>query len=105
MIEVTDVETFTRYLQFTDIVIVDFYASWCGPCKLLTPKLEELSHQVKESAVFLKVNIDNFGELVETYEITGLPTVKVFHRSHCVYTSTGFTQRTIQTLQNEINKY
>jgi thioredoxin 1 len=105
MIEVTDQDTFNRYIQYSMIVVVDFYATWCGPCKMLGPKLDELSHRVGENIVFIKVNVDNLSELAERYEVSSLPTVKIFHNTQCVYTSLGFNSTTISNLYNELVKY
>ncbi|KAL8604750.1 hypothetical protein ACOMHN_017709 [Nucella lapillus] len=57
-------------------VIVDFYADWCGPCKVIGPKLEAISEEddFKTTVIFLKVNVDENEEVAEKYEITAMPT-------------------------------
>lgn len=56
------------------LVVIDFYANWCGPCKIISPKLEELSNQYSDKAVVLKVNVDDNDELALDYNVTSMPT-------------------------------
>ncbi|KAJ8680363.1 hypothetical protein QAD02_016150 [Eretmocerus hayati] len=55
------------------LVIVDFFATWCGPCKMIAPKLDELSKEL-DDVVFLKVDVDKVENLTEKYEISSMPT-------------------------------
>jgi len=72
--------------QFTDLVLnsnklvlVDFYADWCGPCKMLSPLLEELSKEIDpEKVVFYKVDTDNSPDLAMKYNIRSIPNVILF---------------------------
>ncbi|NGX37918.1 MAG: Thioredoxin [Chlamydiae bacterium] len=59
-------------------VIVDFYGPWCPPCKRLTPVLESLSEEMKGKVTIVKVNIDSSPNLMEKYEVRGVPTLIVF---------------------------
>tara|TARA_Y100000590_G_scaffold417965_1_gene518199 strand:- start:319 stop:657 length:339 start_codon:yes stop_codon:yes gene_type:complete len=58
-------------------IVVDFFAEWCGPCKRLTPKLEELEQTYKDKILFLKVDVDNndCSDICELYNITSMPTL------------------------------
>lgn len=56
------------------LVVIDFFANWCGPCKIISPKLEELANQYSEQAVVLKVNVDDNDELALDYNVTSMPT-------------------------------
>lgn len=56
-------------------VVVDFYAPWCGPCRMLAPVLDAVSQKFAGRARFVKVNVDNAGELAERYNVSGVPTV------------------------------
>lgn len=58
-------------------VIVDFYADWCGPCKMLRPSLEELSGE-NDSIKFVSVNIDDEDELAEDHDVTSIPCLVAF---------------------------
>lgn len=56
------------------LVVVDFFATWCGPCKVIAPKLEEFSETYKEKIVVLKVDVDECEQLTERYNISSMPT-------------------------------
>lgn len=56
------------------LIVIDFCANWCGPCKIIAPKLEELATQYAERAVVLKVNVDENEEITVEYNITSMPT-------------------------------
>ncbi|MCQ4670267.1 thioredoxin [Lactonifactor longoviformis] len=57
--------------------LVDFYADWCGPCKMMAPIVEELSEEYKEKAVFGKVNVDENPSLAQKYGVMSIPTFVV----------------------------
>lgn len=72
-------ETFeAEVLKSDKAVIVDFWAEWCGPCKALTPVLEEISTEIEAKAKVVKVNVDQAGELAQQYGIRGIPTLIFF---------------------------
>lgn len=62
----------------TGNVLVDFWADWCGPCRMLSPILEELSEKLSGKAVFAKLNVDDVPEIAQRYEVTSIPTVMIF---------------------------
>lgn len=59
-------------------VLVDFYADWCGPCKMMTPVLEDVSEELGESAVIAKINVDENMDLAREYRIMNIPAMYVF---------------------------
>jgi len=59
-------------------VVVDFWASWCGPCRMVTPIMEELSNDFDGKVQIAKVNVDEQGELAAQFRIMSIPTVLVF---------------------------
>ena len=70
-------------------VIVDFWAEWCGPCKMLTPILEELSDEMKNVINVVKVNLDNNQDLAMKYSIRSIPTLLLFKEGNLVDTKVG----------------
>jgi len=70
-------------------VIVDFWAEWCGPCKMLTPILEELSNEMKNEINVVKVNLDNNQDLAMKYSIRSIPTLLLFKEGNLVDTKVG----------------
>lgn len=71
------------------VVVVDFFATWCGPCKMLAPVFEGLSEELTD-AEFVKVDIDQSLELAQRFGITTVPTVMVFKGGKVVDTLVGF---------------
>ncbi|MDF2942238.1 MAG: thioredoxin [Herbinix sp.] len=69
-------------------VLVDFWASWCGPCKMLSPIVEELAEELTEVKI-CKVNIDEQMELAEKYKVMTIPTLLVFKEGKLANTSIG----------------
>jgi len=59
-------------------VIVDFWAEWCGPCRMVAPVLEEIANEYRGKVVVAKVNVDNEPTLAEQYNVTGIPLLGVF---------------------------
>jgi thioredoxin 1 len=70
-------------------VIVDFYADWCGPCKMQAPVLDEFSKKVPQAKV-LKVNVDTNSDLAEEFGIMSIPTMVVFTDGKATYRKPGF---------------
>ena len=70
-------------------VIVDFWAEWCGPCKMLTPILEELSNEMKNEINIVKVNLDENQDLAMKYSIRSIPTLLLFKEGNLIDTKIG----------------
>ena len=70
-------------------VLVDFWAEWCGPCRLLTPIIEELASELGESAKVGKLNVDENPETAAKYRISSIPSVLVFKDGELVETLVG----------------
>lgn len=79
----------SEVLDFKGVVLVDFYADWCGPCRAVAPVLEELSKQYEGKAKFVKVNVDESRNLAVQYQIMGIPTVIVFKDGQMVENQSG----------------
>ena len=76
--DISDIE-FQREVLESDVpVIVDFWAPWCGPCRMVGPELEKLSGKVGDSAKFVKVNVDENREIAMQYGVMSIPTIAKF---------------------------
>ncbi|MDA4128423.1 MAG: thioredoxin [Thaumarchaeota archaeon] len=78
MIHVGDKEFEDQVLKSDVPVVVDFYADWCGPCRMVGPLMEQLSDEYSGKAKFVKVDTDSNPELTSKYGIMSIPTVMVF---------------------------
>ncbi|UKZ95049.1 uncharacterized protein TrAFT101_009900 [Trichoderma asperellum] len=78
-------------LSGTSVVVADFYADWCGPCKMIAPHFERLAkeHSSPKKVAFAKVNVDNQANIARTNGITAMPTFKIFHNGTAIETIRG----------------
>ena len=84
-------------------VVVDFWAPWCGPCRMLAPVMEELDKEYEDKIKFVKVDVDRNPEVSSTYEIHSIPTVMIFNREKIEDKHVGFAPK--QTLESKLEKY
>ena len=83
--------TFEQEVLHSDIpVLVDFWAPWCGPCRMLSPTLEELGSELAGKVKVVKVNVDNEPELSAKYGIMSIPTVIAFKAGQVAGKTIGF---------------
>lgn len=85
------------------VVVVDFFATWCGPCKMLSPVYTSLGEEMKENANFLKVDIDESMELAQRFTITTVPTVVVFKNGEEMDRLVGFIPK--NSLKEKVEQY
>ena len=84
-------ENFTDEVLNSDVpVLVDFWAEWCGPCKMLAPVLEELDQEIIGSAKIVKINVDEEMELTQQYGVMSIPTLIVFKGGQIVNKTVGY---------------
>lgn len=81
-------ESFEKIITDNDIVLIDFWASWCGPCKQFAPVFESLSETHPE-AVFAKINTEEQQELAGHFQIRSIPTLMIFREQIIVFSQPG----------------
>ena len=88
-LQFTDDNFETEVLGSSQPVLVDFWAEWCSPCRLLTPTIEELASELDNSAKVGKLNVDENPETAVKYRISSIPSVLVFHDGELVKSLVG----------------
>lgn len=81
-------------------VLIDFYADWCGPCKMMSPIIDEIAEEVQGKLKVGKVNIDENPELAMKYGVMSIPTIMIFENGEALKTFVGVTAK--QDILNEI---
>jgi thioredoxin 1 len=102
-IDVTDQDFQEKVLNSDKPVLVDFWAEWCGPCRMLSPVLEELASENEDKITVAKLNVDDNPQAASTYGITSIPAVMVFKGGEKVATSIGAKPK--QVLEAEFAEY
>ncbi|OBA19462.1 thioredoxin [Metschnikowia bicuspidata var. bicuspidata NRRL YB-4993] len=80
---VASVSEFKEALKHDGLVVVDFFATWCGPCKMISPMVDKFATQYS-SAKFIKVDVDELQEVAQEYEISSMPTFLLFKEGKVV---------------------
>ncbi|MBQ3587742.1 MAG: thioredoxin [Oscillospiraceae bacterium] len=83
-------ENFDEVINGTKPVLVDFWATWCGPCKMLAPTIEELAEELKDEIVVAKLDVDQVQEIAVKYQVMSIPTLVLFKDGKEVKRTVGF---------------
>ncbi len=82
-------ETFSEIINSGKIVLVDFFAEWCGPCKMMQPILKELSAEVDENVRIIKIDVDKNPMVSSSFQIRGVPTLIIFKDGQIKWRQSG----------------
>ncbi|WP_034057100.1 thioredoxin [Lacinutrix jangbogonensis] len=84
---------FSEIINQDKPVLVDFFATWCGPCKALTPILKQVKDVLKENVSIIKIDVDKNQELASKYQVKGVPTMLLFKNGKQVWRQSGVLQK------------
>ena len=82
-------EEFSKIINENEIIVVDFFATWCGPCKMLAPVIENVE-KVMPNVKFIKIDIDQFNDLASEYKIQSVPTLVYIKNKELITKSVGY---------------
>jgi thioredoxin 1 len=89
MIHIENTRQFDEVIQ-EGVTLVDFYATWCGPCRMLAPFVEEIENDYKDKIKVAKLDVDECGEIASRYAINAIPALLVFKDNELVNSNVGF---------------
>lgn len=101
VLKITNENFESEVLHSEKPVIVDFYADWCGPCKMMSPIIDKIAEELGENAKVGKVNSDENMELAEKYQIMSIPTIIIFRNGNLEKSFVGVTDKT--TIMEALN--
>ena len=97
------VEDFNNFIETDKIVLVDYYANWCAPCKIMEPYLDEISDEYSSSLELVGINYDKNLPLVRSLEVYGLPVLQIFKDKKLMWSHVGFIEKSL--VVDEVKKY
>ena len=89
VMEFTDANFPTEVLSCQDPVLVDFWAPWCGPCKMMAPILEDVKSQLGDKVTIIKVDVDKNPQAAHSFNIQGVPTLILFRKGQQLWRQSG----------------
>lgn len=102
MLEV-NAKIFNEIVNTDKLVVLDFWASWCVPCKAMAPVFEDVSSQFKDQVVMAKVKVDDCSDLASKFKVMSVPTLVFIKGGEVIESSSGFMTKEI--IINKINSY
>lgn len=84
--------TFNQIINQDRVVLVDFFAEWCGPCKMMAPILEQVKNQLEDKVTILKVDVDKNQAIAQKLQIRGVPTMVIYKSGKQVWRQSGVVQ-------------
>ena len=96
-------ETFNDVINSGELVLADFFATWCGPCKAMHPVLEQLKAQLGDRIRIIKVDVDKHGIPAEEYNVQAVPTLILFRSGNVLWRQSGAMP--LNQLLSVVNQY
>lgn len=96
-------ETFQQIINGEKPVLIDFYATWCGPCKAMSPIVEQIGKEMQGQARVLKIDVDKNQAVSAQYQIQAVPTFMIFKKGQMVWRQPGGVDK--MTIMNQLRKY
>ena len=84
---------FNKIINSETPVLIDFYADWCGPCKMLAPILKDVKAELQDQIKIIKIDVDKNQSLATQYQVRGVPTMMLFKNGQSVWRQSGVLQK------------
>lgn len=98
-------DSFQNLINSDKPVLIDFYATWCGPCQMLGPILKEVKENLGERVSIIKIDVDKNQEIASVYQVRGVPTMMLFQKGKQLWRQSGVLSKEeiIQTIIDKSN--
>jgi thioredoxin 1 len=95
--------SFSEIINSDKLVLIDFHATWCGPCKQLSPIVQEVSKEMGDAVRVIKIDVDKNQTVAQKYQIRGVPTMMIFKQGKQLWRQSGVLPN--EVIKAELEKY